>query len=308
MLAALLALTASLLWGTSDFLGGFESRRASVWAVALVSQAVALVTALIVLAIVAPTTPSAAQLIAPLVAGIAITLSALAEYRSMELAEMSLVAPVFAGAAIVPVLWGIALGERPGAVQVAGMALTIAGIVLIARPERRAPDAKRHVSRAGVLLAVFAAVMIGVVLVAYDYGGDVDPYWTVAVARVAALLTLGIALAIRRPTVRFPAKSIPGSVAIGVFLLTANVLFTVASTMGLLSVVAVLGWLSPAGPVARAPAPRTVARRHARACRRDLPGSRVTGRAAQPAPPQQPAGRPPCGRPSCPARRSCAAA
>ena len=101
-------------------------------------------------------------------------------------------------------------------------------------------------SRAGVLLAVFAAVMIGIVLVAYDFGGDVDPYWTVAIARVAALASLGVALAIRRPVVRLPARSIPGSVCIGVFLLTANVLFTVASTMGLLSVVAVLGWLSPA--------------------------------------------------------------
>ena len=246
MLAALLALTASFLWGTSDYLGGRESRRASIWAVALVSQAVALVTALAMLAVVDHSPPSAVELIAPIVAGMAITLSALAEYRSMSLTEMSVVAPIFAGAALVPVLWGLALGERPGVVQVAGMALTIAGIVLISRPERRAPETKKRVSRAGVLLAVFAAVMIGIVLVAYDYGGDADPYWTVTIARVAALVTLGVVLGIRRPGVTFRAESIPGSVMIGVFLLTANVLFTVASTIGLLSVVAVLGWLSPA--------------------------------------------------------------
>ena len=246
MIAALLALAASLLWGTSDFIGGLESRRSTIWAVALVSQIVALITGLAVLAVVAPATPAPLELIAPVVAGLAITLSALAEYRAMELAEMSVVAPIFAGAAIVPVVWGIALGERPGIVQLAGMALTVAGIVLIARPERRAPQTRKRGSRAGVLLAVFAALMIGVVLVAYDYGGDVDPYWTVAVARFAALLTLIVVLGVRRPGVQLNAKSVPASILLGVLLVTANLLFTAASTMGLLSVVAVLGWLSPA--------------------------------------------------------------
>jgi len=246
MLAALLALTASFLWGSSDFIGGLESRRATVWAVALVSQITALIAALIVLAVVAPAKPAPVDLIAAVVAGLAITLSALAEYKSMTLAEMSVVAPIFAGAAIVPVVWGLARGERPGAVQIAGMALTIAGIVLISRPGRRTPATAERASRAGILLAIFAALMIGVVLVAYDYGGDVDPYWTVAVARFAAVLTLLVALGASRSKLRLKAGSVPGSILLGVLLLTANVLFTTASTMGLLSVVAVLGWLSPA--------------------------------------------------------------
>ena len=88
--------------------------------------------------------------------------------------------------------------------------------------------------------------MIGVVLVAYDYGGDAEPYWTVAIARASALATLALALLVRRPGVHLSAKSIPASILLGVFLVSANVLFTVATTIGLLSVVAVLGWLSPA--------------------------------------------------------------
>jgi len=246
MLAALLALAASLSWGSADFLARLEARRTTVWAAALVSQIVALIAALIVLAIVAPAAPTAADLIAPVVGGLAVTLSALAEYRAMALAQMSVVVPIFAGGAIVPALWGLALGERPGAVQIAGMALTIAGIVLISRPERRAAQAKQRVSRAGVLLAVFAAFMCGVVLVAYDYGGEVDPYWTVAVARFSALLLLIVVLGVRRPSVRLRAKAVPALVLVGVLLVTANLLFTTATTLGLLSVVAVLGWLSPA--------------------------------------------------------------
>ncbi len=246
MLAALLALTASFLWGTSDFIGGYESRRSTVWAVALVSQVVALATGLVILAFAAPAGPTSMELIAPIVAGIAITLSALAEYRAMELAEMSVVAPIFAGAAIVPVAWGLAVGDRPGIVQIAGMALTIGGIVLISRPESDKTETAVRTSRLGILLAVFAAVMIGVVLVAYDYGGNAEPYWTVAIARASALATLAVALLVRRPGVHLSAKSIPASILLGVFLVSANVLFTVATTIGLLSVVAVLGWLSPA--------------------------------------------------------------
>jgi len=246
MLAALLALAASVLWGSSDFLGGLQSRRTTVWAAVLVSQSAAVIAVLAVLGVVAPPPPSAADLVAPIVAGLVITTGALAQYRAMELAEMSVVAPIFAGAAIVPMVWGLALGERPGAVQIAGMALTIAGIVLISRPERRAAQAKQRVSRAGVLLAVLAAAMIGVFLIAYDYGGDVDPYWTVTIARVTALLLLVVVLSVRKPRLHLRAKAVPALVLAGVLLLTANVLFTTATTLGLLSVVAVLGWLSPA--------------------------------------------------------------
>ncbi len=246
MIAALLALAASLLWGSSDYIAGLQVRRATVWAVALVSQATAVVAALAVLAVLSPPVISAGDLVAPTVAGFAITLSALSEYKAMALASMSVVAPIFAGAAIVPVAWGLVLGERPGAIQLAGMALTVAGIVLISRPQRREPQNEKRAGTAGVLLALFAAFMVGVVLVAYGYGDDVDPYWSVATARVSALLLLVIVLAVRRPSLHLGAQSAPAAVVVGVFLVTANTLYTIATTLGLLSVVAVLGWLSPA--------------------------------------------------------------
>ena len=246
MLAAFLALAASLLWGSSDFVAGMESRRASAWAVVLISQVTALAVALVVLVVVRPPAPSARDLIAPVVAGLGITLSALGAYEAMARAPMSVVAPVFAGAAVVPVVWGLARGERPGVIALAGMVLTIAGIVLISRPGERGQKPEAHASRAGILLAVFAAATVGVVLVAYGYGGDGDQYVTVAVARVSALATLAVVLVLLRPNLRLRAGSVPGAALVGALLVTANVLYTTATTLGLLSVVAVLGWLSPA--------------------------------------------------------------
>ena len=246
MLAAFLALAASLLWGSSDFVAGLESRRASAWAVVLISQVTALAVALVVLVVVWPPAPSARDLLAPVVAGLGITLSALGAYEAMARAPMSVVAPVFAGAAVVPVVWGLARGERPGVIALAGMVLTIAGIVLISRPGERGQKPEAHASRAGILLAVFAAATVGVVLVAYGYGGDGDQYVTVAVARVSALATLAVVLVLLRPNLRLRAGSVPGAALVGALLVTANVLYTTATTLGLLSVVAVLGWLSPA--------------------------------------------------------------
>lgn len=245
MLAALLALSASLLWGSSDFLGGLESRRTTIWTVALVSQSAAMITALVVLVALAPAPPHATDLVAPVIAGLALTVTALAEYRAMSLAPISVVAPIFAGAAVFPALWGIAHGDRPGVVQLTGMALTIAGIVLMSRPENRSRQTKRPVSRTGILLAVLAAFSIGVALIAYDYGGNVDPYWTVGVARVSALLLLVVVLGVRRPGLQLRSRTLPALVLVGVLLAAANVLFTAATTIGLLSVVAVLGMLSP---------------------------------------------------------------
>ena len=56
MLAALLALTSSLTWGLSDFLGGVQSRRHALLAVLVLSQGVAL--ALLVAAALARPRPA----------------------------------------------------------------------------------------------------------------------------------------------------------------------------------------------------------------------------------------------------------
>src|SRR5665647_3476988 len=49
MLAIALALGASICWGSGDFLGGLTTRRASLWAVIVGSQAVGLVGATLVI-------------------------------------------------------------------------------------------------------------------------------------------------------------------------------------------------------------------------------------------------------------------
>ena len=163
---------------------------------------------------------------------------------------MSVASPIVAGAALVPVLWGLSRGEHPGAVQIAGVAMTLVGIVVISRgPSRDGGDRgarPRRADRTGVLVAVGSAVTLGLFLVALDYGDDAGPLWTVAVARTVAWIALALTAVGARPTVRPRGRALPILVGVGLLIATANVSFASATTMGYLSIVAVLGWLNPA--------------------------------------------------------------
>ena len=120
MVAAVLALLASLSWGTSDFLAGLESRRSTAWTAALGGQTVASLALITLLLTVAPERPGLAALAAPAVGGAIGGVGVVLGYRALALVDMSVVSPIIAGAALVPVVWGTATGERPSALQVLG--------------------------------------------------------------------------------------------------------------------------------------------------------------------------------------------
>src|SRR5436190_14926948 len=145
MVAVLLALSSSLCWGTADFLGGLQSRRRPLVTVLLVAQVAAV--ALGVLFVVASRDPFPDLGPAALAtgAGAAGCAALAAFYRGLAIGTMSIVAPISATGAAVPVLVGIVEGERPGPLQVAGIAVAMVGIVLAARepaePVARGPAA-----------------------------------------------------------------------------------------------------------------------------------------------------------------------
>jgi drug/metabolite transporter (DMT)-like permease len=200
----------------------------------------------VLLAVRRPSPPTAGIVAVLVLGGVAATVAVLSQYRALTLTKMSVVSPIIAGAAVVPVLWGIAGGERPAALQLAGVVATLAGIVLISRPGPDAPGEALPASRAGVILALVSAVGVGLMMVALDYGAVTDPLWAVVVVRCSATLLVGASLGVTRPALRLRRNALPVLVLIAVLILAANVLFSTATTKGNLSVVAVLGWTSPA--------------------------------------------------------------
>jgi drug/metabolite transporter (DMT)-like permease len=245
MLAAVLALSSSLVWGTADFAGGLLSRGRAVLAVLLVSQAGAVAVSLVLLAASGGPGPSSTGVAWGLGSGLLGVLALAAFYRGLAIGKMSIVAPVSATGAAVPVVVGVLGGERPGALQLAGIVLALVGIVLAARAPEDAPAVRA--TRTSVGLALAAAAGFGTFLVGVQRStahGSVA--WALLSVRGGELLMLLVVAAALRPALPRGRLELAALVAVGALDSSANALFAFATTHGLLSVVSVLGSLYPA--------------------------------------------------------------
>ena len=127
----LLSLSAAVTYGLSDFIGGVLTRRASAWAVAMASQVAAGVLAAI-FAAMAPTMPPAGALAWGALGGLGSAAGNVLIYRGLGRGRMTVVAPVSAlAAAVLPVIAGIAGGERPGLIPLIGVAAALPAVWLV---------------------------------------------------------------------------------------------------------------------------------------------------------------------------------
>jgi drug/metabolite transporter (DMT)-like permease len=274
MLAIALALGASLCWGSGDFLGGLTARRASLWAVILGSQAVGLAAAAAVTLGTGHSWPGLGVVWPVLLGGMASVVAISSFYKALAIGTMSIVAPITAMSAAVPFVAGIITGERPATVQLAGVALAAVGVVLVAvEPERPGetigvaalpnepavePAAVRDgLSRASAVrparrdhrlavgLALLAALCIGLVLVGYDVTARHDPLWAMLGGRISSATLFSVLFLVLRPRVRVTRAAVPYLIGVGILDTGANGLFSLATTQGYLSLVAVIGSLYP---------------------------------------------------------------
>lgn len=244
MLAIALALAASLAYGVSDFLGGRKSRSVPLLGVLLVSQAAALVLACGVVLAFGGAPPGGDFLLYAALAGLCETVGVAALYRGLAVGVMSIVAPIAATAPMVSVAVALALGELPGPIQGVGIALALAGIALTSWTR---PSGDRSGSRvaSSVILGSLAAIGFGVFYVAIDAASEGSVPWALLIARLAAVTMFIAASAVRRAPLAVRRAGVPGIALIGALIVTADTLYAIASTKGLLSVVVVLSSLYP---------------------------------------------------------------
>jgi drug/metabolite transporter (DMT)-like permease len=242
--ALALALASSLCWGVADFLGGLQSRRLPLFAVLLVSQLVGFVGLLTLIAVHGVGPPDLERLLPAAVAGIAGLAGLAAFYQALSIGTMSIVAPIAATSVVVPVVVGIAGGERPAIVQVLGLAATTTGVILASREQAPAPE-DRAIARTSVVLALVAAAGFGSFFVGLRISARADVPWALLAARVGGLACLlAVVRARRTPIGRLGKSAVPLAMT-GLLDLTANGLFALASRHGLLSLVAVAASLYP---------------------------------------------------------------
>src|SRR3954454_2320051 len=157
MAAVALGLASSLSWGVADFFGGLQSRKRRVLAVMTITQTAGLLLSLVVVAARAEGPPAGAGWLAWAMGGSLFGIAGLAAfYRGLATGNMGVVAPISSAAAVVPLVVGLATGERPSSVQAVGIALAIVGVVLASREESE-PGAGPRVAT-GTGLAIVAAI------------------------------------------------------------------------------------------------------------------------------------------------------
>jgi drug/metabolite transporter (DMT)-like permease len=275
-----------LCWGAADFFGGIQSRRLPALTVAFWSQvagALALAAALAVAYAVDGARPVAAGVAWGLAAGVGGGCALVLFYRGLAEGTMSIVAPISACGAVVPVAVALLTGNRPGALAALGVLIAIVGVVLVSRPNpaatpaRAAPAASSPRSGRVVAMALGAALGFGLFYVFVDAGTAATAgttgsrsslLWVIAGAKLSSLLIMStIALLTRRPgaalvgrrpgtalrrpgtALRWPGRRIGAVALVGLGDTGANLLFAYAATTGNLAVVGVLGSLYPVATV-----------------------------------------------------------
>ncbi|TMD43523.1 MAG: DMT family transporter [Chloroflexi bacterium] len=223
------------------------TRRLGALVVLLVSQTPTLFLLALLVAVRGARPAAGLWIVAGVFGGLIGLVGLAALYRGMAIGVVSVVAAIAATAPIVPLLFGLALGERPAPGQLVGMGLALGGVLLLTVQRRQSLDHRRVMP--GVGLALVAAVAFGLFLVSVRYASRPDPLLGVLAVRagsVGGLIVLALAF---RPRIRLQRRDLSTLVAVGVLDVGADVLFAIATTIGLLSIVSVLSSLYPVATV-----------------------------------------------------------
>lgn len=249
-MAAVLAILSAAGFGGADFVGGLASRRASAVSVVITGH----LTGLLVVATLAPWFGSdgvgTADFLLGGAAGASGALGLTILYHALATTRFTVAAPAAAvfGAAV-PVVFGLAIGERPAAVAWIGVALALPAIILISGL-RNDGSASAATTRRAVVLGSAAGALFGLFGIFMSRTADTSGAWPLVGARLASILTMGaVALMMARPLLA-TGKALRISIAAGAADMAANILLLAAlHEPGLVSLVLLISSLYPAGTV-----------------------------------------------------------
>jgi drug/metabolite transporter (DMT)-like permease len=235
-----LALASAVSFGISDFTGGLAAKRTSPVAVTAIAQVTGLLVLLPALLWI-PGTVSASALAIGAAAGLTGAGGLIVYLRGMAIGPMGVVSPLAAlVGAVLPVTYGVWLGERLTAGNLLGVLLGLLAVVAVAYT----PGQIASASVRGPLLALMGGVAFGLFFVLLDATPANSGLWPLLGARLAAIGLVG-ALLLRAGTRRPTTSATRLAVLSGVLDMLANVLFLLAVRRDLLSLTSLLASLYP---------------------------------------------------------------
>lgn len=240
-MGVILGLAAALLYGGSDFAGGLASRKLGAVPVNVVGSFVAAALTWVALLAIGGPGPTVHAVAWGLVSGLGGGVGTTMLYRGLARGQMSVVGPISAVAAAgVPVAAGIATGERPTVLALAGVLVALPAIVLVA-----ASGSLRGMLGSGMTDGLAAGAAFGVMFIGLAQAGQGAGLWPVVSEQTSSLL-LVLVIAIRSRVPLRPAIRAAGWPAlVGASGMTATLLYFYATHFAMLATAAVLVSLYP---------------------------------------------------------------
>jgi drug/metabolite transporter (DMT)-like permease len=233
-------LAAVLAWGTSDFLGGYATRRAN----AFLFTTVVNIGGLLLVGSLASAThapfPSGRSVAWVLAGGICGGAALAIFYRALSSGRMGLTAPVAAVlSAAIPTAFSIFREGMPGRIPLAGFFFAAIGLWLITRAEDgNTPE--------GIGLALVAGAGFAGFYMCVRQAGDGSAFWIATFTRAGGLLITGAIVLLRKNFSEITATGVRWGIVTGCVDSLGTILFVRASQTGRLDEAVVISSLYPA--------------------------------------------------------------
>ncbi len=248
----LLGLTAAVLYGSGDFLGGMATRRAPVLAVLTVANTAAVIAACAATAM-SPGHVNLAGLAWGISAGLIGGLGLIIFYIGLATGPMNVVAPVSGlVSTVLPVAVALAEGERPGAGVYAGALICLAAVVLASSAgHTSATDGSgRPGPGRAIAYGIASGAFFGLFFLLIRNAGQSGTFWPVAAGRIGELaIVLIVAAVLRRGLLPRGTGGRPllaaAAAGAGAIDVVANICYVEATRIGMFGLAVVLASLYP---------------------------------------------------------------
>ncbi len=240
VVSAVYGLSAVLAWGTSDFLGGYATRRANAFLFTTVVNIGGLILVGALAAASHAAFPSGRSAAWVLAGGLSAGASLAVFYRALSSGRMGLTAPVAAVlSAAIPTVFSMFTEGLPGRISILGFFFAAIGLWLITRAEDgNVPE--------GIGLALFAGTGFAGFYLCVRQAGDASPFWIATLTRTGALVITGAIVLLQREFSDITAAGVRWGILTGCVDSIGTILFVRASQTGRLDEAVVISSLYPA--------------------------------------------------------------
>ena len=243
----LFAVAAALFYGVADYSGARATRHTAATSVTFAGQSIAVLLLLAIVPLTRAQTPSMEDWLWSGGGGLGGALALVSFYTAMSRGSMTVIAPISAVIGMsIPVIVGLAKGERPAPIAFLGIAMAIAAVALVSDVLDR-HDLPTPWSAIG--LAAVAGIGFGLIFVCLNETSKDIGLWPLVGQRLVSVPTVGLLILFSRNRQKIPRIAMPLVVLSGVLDTSANGLYLIAVREGLLSLVAVITALYPVSTV-----------------------------------------------------------